>query len=151
MSRTKGRGRVEDRLGRRLELLTEVLETSEGAPGRLPADLVEQISSTLEQAQSRLGHGTSHTVVALSGATGSGKSSLFNVLVGAEVAAVGIRRPTTSTTQAAVFSTDGAVGDEAAALLDWLAVGRRHRLAGHRAAAASDRSAGHRDLRDVLG
>ena len=38
-----------------------------------------------------------HTVVALAGATGSGKSSLFNALVGADVATVGARRPTTST------------------------------------------------------
>ena len=42
-------------------------------------------------------------MVALAGATGSGKSSTFNALVGQEVAATGVRRPTTSTTQAAVF------------------------------------------------
>ena len=36
-------------------------------------------------------------VVALAGATGSGKSSLFNALVGEEVAQAGTRRPTTST------------------------------------------------------
>lgn len=63
----------------------------------------------------------SHTVVALAGATGSGKSSLFNVLAGTDVAQVGVRRPTTSTPTAAVW------GDEpAGSLLDWLGVGRRH-------------------------
>ena len=67
-----------------------------------------------------------HTVVALAGATGSGKSSLFNALVGAEVATVGMRRPTTSTPTAAVWG-DEPVGE----LLDWLGVGQRHLVARH--------------------
>ena len=62
-------------------------------------------------------------MVALAGATGSGKSSLFNALVGAEVATVGARRPTTSKPTAAVWGTESATE-----LLDWLAVGRRHRV-----------------------
>jgi GTP-binding protein EngB required for normal cell division len=60
-------------------------------------------------------------VVALAGATGSGKSSLFNALVGAEVAQVGARRPTTSTPTAAVWGTE-----TSSAILDWLMVGTRH-------------------------
>ncbi|KGN34784.1 ABC transporter [Knoellia sinensis KCTC 19936] len=64
-----------------------------------------------------------HTVVALAGATGSGKSSLFNTLVGAEVATVGARRPTTSKPTAGVW------GDEPAGpLLDWLDVATRHHV-----------------------
>ena len=39
--------------------------------------------------------GGDHTVVALAGATGSGKSSLFNALAGLELAQIGARRPTT--------------------------------------------------------
>ena len=35
--------------------------------------------------------------MALAGATGSGKSSLFNALLGEEVSAPGVRRPTTGT------------------------------------------------------
>ena len=65
-----------------------------------------------------------HTVVALAGATGSGKSSLFNALVGDAVAKVGVRRPTTSTPTAAIWG-DEPVGD----LLDWLGVGTRHHVA----------------------
>ncbi|MGL5817292.1 MAG: GTPase [Phycicoccus sp.] len=65
----------------------------------------------------------SHTVVALAGATGSGKSSLFNALVGAEVATVGVRRPTTSTPVAAVWGEQ-----PAGELLDWIGVGARHHV-----------------------
>ena len=64
-----------------------------------------------------------HTVVALAGATGSGKSSLFNTIVGAEVSTVGAQRPTTSKPTAAVWGTESATE-----LLDWLTVGRRHRV-----------------------
>jgi len=63
----------------------------------------------------------SHTVVALAGATGSGKSSLFNAISGAQLATIGARRPTTSTPTAAVW------GEESAGpLLDWLGVEQRH-------------------------
>ncbi|KGN39207.1 ABC transporter [Knoellia subterranea KCTC 19937] len=64
-----------------------------------------------------------HTVVALAGATGSGKSSLFNTLVGADVATVGARRPTTSTPTAGVWGDE-----EAGPLLDWLGVTARHHV-----------------------
>ena len=62
-----------------------------------------------------------HTVVALAGATGSGKSSLFNALAGADLAAIGARRPTTATPTAAVWGPD-----PAGELLDWLEVSQRH-------------------------
>jgi GTP-binding protein EngB required for normal cell division len=80
-----------------------------------------------------------HTVVALAGATGSGKSSLFNALVGREVAAVGVRRPTTSTPTAGVW------GEEPAGeLLDWLGVGTRHHVD------TGDEDAGHVGTLDGL-
>ena len=62
-----------------------------------------------------------NTVVALAGATGSGKSSLFNQLIGTDVARIGVRRPTTETPTAAVWGSDPATP-----LLDWLKVGTRH-------------------------
>ncbi|CAA9426124.1 MAG: putative ATP-binding membrane protein, partial [uncultured Quadrisphaera sp.] len=63
----------------------------------------------------------SSTVIALAGATGSGKSSLFNAFAGLAVSEVGARRPTTSVPSAVVW---GEVPDR---LLDWLEVPRRHR------------------------
>src|SRR5690606_39507694 len=69
----------------------------------------------------RRGLSVAHTVVALAGATGSGKSSLFNALAGAPVAKVGVMRPTTAAAQAAVWDPEGA-----GPLLDWLGVRRRH-------------------------
>ncbi|GAA3234068.1 hypothetical protein GCM10020256_50660 [Streptomyces thermocoprophilus] len=50
-----------------------------------------------------------HTVVAIAGATGSGKSQLFNALAGATISETGVRRPTTSAPIACSWS-DGAAG-----------------------------------------
>lgn len=108
-----------DTLHRRLSALSEVADLGEN---RLDDALLARIHRTTETATERLGHGTSHTVVALAGATGSGKSSLFNAISGTEWATTGIRRPTTAVPMAAVFA-DGA--DE---LLDWLQVPERQRL-----------------------
>ncbi|GAA1134768.1 GTPase [Ornithinicoccus hortensis] len=63
------------------------------------------------------------TVVALAGATGSGKSSLFNALVGEEVSTIGARRPTTATATAAVWGPE-----PAEELLEWLGIHRRHQV-----------------------
>ncbi len=65
-----------------------------------------------------------HTVVSLAGATGSGKSSLFNALVDDEVATVGARRPMTSTATAAMWGEQ-----DSTELLDWLSVPSRHHVA----------------------
>ncbi|GAA3612379.1 50S ribosome-binding GTPase [Marihabitans asiaticum] len=100
------------------EALTEGGDQLEPEPARRAAEVVEKV----RERTSLVG---GHTVVALAGATGSGKSSLFNALVGADVAQVGVRRPTTSTPTAAVWGEEP-VGD----LLDWLGVGRRHTVEG---------------------
>jgi hypothetical protein len=114
--------RAVDQLQERLQALFDVLVL---APGRLPPDVTTRLTRTVERARGRLGHGTSHTVVALAGATGSGKSSTFNALAGQDIATVGVRRPTTSTSEAAVFGTGGDAEPSAAALLDWLEIGQR--------------------------
>lgn len=104
----------------RLDALEQALDA--GA-ARLPEPLVADGRRVVARARERAGLSAEHTVVALAGATGSGKSSLFNVLAGAELATVGVQRPTTGEPMAAVR------GDGAGPLLDWLGVRRRHRLA----------------------
>jgi GTP-binding protein EngB required for normal cell division len=93
----------------------------EAGGAQLPAPERERADAVVAKVSERTALVGGHTVVALAGATGSGKSSLFNVLVGTPVATVGVRRPTTSTPTAAVWG-DEPVGD----LLDWLGVGARH-------------------------
>ncbi|MFM6848222.1 MAG: GTPase [Terrabacter sp.] len=82
---------------------------------------VQAARRVVDKAVERLGIAGEHTVVALAGATGSGKSSLFNALVGADVATIGARRPTTSRPTAGLWGDD-----DASELLDWLGVKERH-------------------------
>lgn len=77
------------------------------------------------RANERLSLSTEHTVVALVGATGSGKSSLFNTLASMPVSAVGLRRPTTAQVHACVWGEPTGAGE----LLDWLNVPPTLRLA----------------------
>ncbi|WP_344579127.1 GTPase, partial [Nonomuraea roseoviolacea] len=107
--------------------LDALLEAATLAEGRLPGGVVGSARAVAERAGARRSLSAEHTVVALAGATGSGKSSLFNALAGAEVATVGVTRPTTSAVQAAVW--DGATG-AAGPLLDWLDVFTRHQAGG---------------------
>jgi energy-coupling factor transporter ATP-binding protein EcfA2 len=107
-------------LDRRLEALGRAADL---AAGRLDDAPVQAARDVVRRAGERLGLGLDATVVALAGPTGAGKSTLFNALAGAELAASGRRRPTTSKATAAVW---GDVGD---ALLDWLEVPLRHRRA----------------------
>ena len=91
-------------------------EAVERSGDRLPPEAVAAASAALDRARDRLALGADHTVVALAGGTGSGKSSLFNAITGLEFAEVGVQRPTTSAVTACVWAHD------AAALLDWLGV-----------------------------
>ncbi|MEO3792817.1 YfjP family GTPase [Nonomuraea sp. B10E15] len=101
--------------------LAALLEAASLAEGRLPEQAVSGARSVAERAGARRNLSVDHTVAALAGATGSGKSSLYNALAGAELAAVGVTRPTTSTAQAALWDGEGA-----GPLLDWLDVPQRH-------------------------
>lgn len=92
------------------------------AQGRLDGELTDEVSRVVERARTRLRLSADHTVVAIAGATGSGKSSLFNRLCGLELAEVGARRPTTAETLACVW------GGGADDLLDWLGVPPRRRV-----------------------
>ena len=102
--------------------LSALADAAELAAGRLDEEDVATARAAVAKAGARLGLGLEETVVALAGPTGAGKSSLFNELAGAELTAVGRRRPTTAAATGAVW---GAGGD---ALLDWLEIPRRHRL-----------------------
>ncbi|MFC0681162.1 GTPase [Lysobacter korlensis] len=105
-----------------LGLRTAALESALGTGGdELDYAHVGRARAVVDKVRERTSLSGDHTVVALAGATGSGKSSLFNTLVGADVARIGARRPTTSKPTAAVWGT----GD-AGELLDWLKVDARH-------------------------
>lgn len=102
-----------------LEHATSLLE------GVVPERVLEESQGVLERIDSRRALSAEHTVIGLFGATGSGKSTLINALVGAEISRAAVRRPTTSAPVAAV------VGDRGSdALLDWLEVEERHQLDG---------------------
>ncbi len=91
------------------------------ARGRLDDELVDRCETVANRAAERLRLSADHTVVAIAGATGSGKSSTFNALTGFELSSVGVRRPTTSWATACVWGREGAEG-----LLDWLGIPPRH-------------------------
>lgn len=89
----------------------------------LDPSAVDHAVNVIEKVRERTSIAGGHTVVALAGATGSGKSSLFNAIVGRPLAKIGARRPTTSVPSAAIWGSD-----PAAELLDWLGVAARHQL-----------------------
>ena len=103
-----------------LRALGEAVELCEG---RVDFDALVEARRVVDQADRRLAISGTATVVALAGATGSGKSSIFNALSGTTLATVGVRRPTTAHAMACSW------GDESAEdLLDWLQIPRRHAL-----------------------
>ncbi|WP_405687826.1 GTP-binding protein [Streptomyces sp. NBC_00057] len=102
----------------RLDALRELVGLSRA---RLDRATLAEAGRVLDEAAARQRLSSSHTVVAIAGATGSGKSTLFNSLAGAQISDTGLRRPTTSAPIACSW-TDGAAG-----LLDRLAVPGRLR------------------------
>lgn len=94
-------------------------QAAQFATGRLPDSTLDSIQVVLSRSNQRRRLSGEHTVVALAGATGSGKSSLFNALSGMQISRVGVRRPTTAEPIACVWGTRGV-----APLLDWLSVPR---------------------------
>ncbi len=106
-------------LADRLAALREVVDLG---TDRLPEPVMDPARRLLAKAGARLALGDA-TVVALAGATGSGKSSLFNAVAGTEISPPGVRRPTTSHATAAIWGKESP--DR---LLDWLQVPRRHAL-----------------------
>lgn len=105
-------------LDSRLAALREVRALGEG---RIPDAQLADIDALLHRADGRRALSSEHTVVGLFGATGSGKSSLLNAIVGQQIATSHVRRPTTSEPLAVTWDAAGAVP-----LLDWLDVRDRH-------------------------
>lgn len=77
----------------RLDALRELVGLSRA---RLDGDTLAEAGRVLDEAAARQRLSSRHTVVAIAGATGSGKSTLFNTLAGAQISDTGLRRPTTA-------------------------------------------------------
>ncbi|MGW0552705.1 GTPase [Streptomyces sp. NPDC002926] len=108
----------------RLDALRELIGLSRT---RLDGRTLAEAGRVLDEAAARQRLSSRHTVVAIAGATGSGKSTLFNALAQVPISETGLRRPTTSAPIACTWS-EGSAG-----LLDRLAIPprlRRRPLAG---------------------
>ena len=90
----------------RLDALRELVGLSRT---RLDSRTLAEAGRVLDEAAARRRLSGQHTVVAIAGATGSGKSTLFNALAGVAISETGVRRPTTSAPIACSWS-DGAAG-----------------------------------------
>jgi GTP-binding protein EngB required for normal cell division len=113
-------------LSARLTALARLVQigTARSGDSGFSKQLLGDAEALLVRAGERLRLSSVHTVVALAGGTGSGKSSLFNRLAGAEFSTVGVTRPVTKDVHACVWGVAGS-----GSLLEWLAVPRRYRYA----------------------
>jgi GTP-binding protein EngB required for normal cell division len=117
---------LESGLSDRLTALDQLVQIglARSGPDGFSEKLLNDAEQLLAQAGQRLRMSSAHTVVALAGGTGSGKSSLFNRLAGADFSAVGVTRPVTRDPHACVWGVAGS-----GPLLEWLGVQRRYRYA----------------------
>ncbi|GKQ35465.1 hypothetical protein ALMP_20080 [Streptomyces sp. A012304] len=90
----------------RLDALRELVGLSRA---RLDNRTLAEAGRVLDEAAARRKLSGQHTVVAIAGATGSGKSQLFNSLAGVTISETGVRRPTTAAPIACSWN-DGAAG-----------------------------------------
>ncbi|MFI9757650.1 GTPase [Streptomyces sp. NPDC051963] len=102
----------------RLDGLRELVGLSRA---RLDSVTLAEAGRVLDEAAARRRLSGQHTVVAIAGATGSGKSQLFNVLAGVNISETGVRRPTTAAPIACSWS------DGASSLIDRLGIPGRLR------------------------
>lgn len=102
----------------RLDALRELVGLSRT---RLDSRTLAEAGRVLDEAVARRRLSGEHTVVAIAGATGSGKSQLFNALAGVAISETGVRRPTTAAPIACSWS------DGAATLIDRLGIPGRLR------------------------
>src|SRR4029079_2950564 len=107
-------------MGERLDALAAA---ATAARGRLDEQPLDRADAVVRRGSGRLALSGDHTVVALAGATGSGKSSMFNALAGTPLVEVGVRRPTTAVTSGAAWGAE-----DASDLFAWLDVRSRHQV-----------------------
>ena len=110
-----------DGLADRIDALGRFVRAMEG---HLAGDALADARTLVEQGIARLRLSGEHTVVALAGSTGGGKSSLFNAVARMQLSPSGHLRPTTADAHACVWSPEGADP-----LLDWLGVDPSRRFA----------------------
>ncbi|MGW8380255.1 GTPase [Streptomyces sp. ODS28] len=110
---------TDDALRQRLGALRELVGLSRT---RLAERELAEAGKVLEQAHARGRLPRDFTTVALAGATGSGKSSLFNALAGAKLSETGMRRPTTAAPIACTWEAAGGPEGGADGLLDRLSI-----------------------------
>ncbi|WP_461030808.1 GTP-binding protein, partial [Streptomyces sparsus] len=117
----------ESGLGERLTALRELVGLSRT---RLSPETLNEATRVLDEAAARGRLSRAHTTVAIAGATGSGKSTLFNALAGAQLSEAGVRRPTTAAPVACVWEATERSGG-ADGLLERLGVPSRSRRRAH--------------------
>lgn len=105
--------------------------------GSVPDARLAPAQAVLERAGQRLALSGEHTVVALAGATGSGKSSLFNKIAKLPLSPVGVRRPTTGVAHSCTWGPT----EPATPLLDWLGVPSGQRFSRESALDGDDEAA----------
>jgi GTP-binding protein EngB required for normal cell division len=118
--------RLGSELSSRLGALARLVQigAARSGPDGVSPELIDDAEELLTRAGQRLRLSSAHTVVALAGGTGSGKSSLFNRIAGADFSAVGVTRPATRDVHSCVWGVSGS-----GPLLEWLGVPRRYRYA----------------------
>ena len=111
-------------LSARLVALARMIQIGSARAGRdgFGDKLLADAEEVLGRAGERMRLSSSHTVVVLAGGTGSGKSSLFNRIAGADFSTVGVTRPVTTDAHACVWGDGGSE-----AILEWLDVPPRYR------------------------
>jgi hypothetical protein len=113
-------------LSERLSSLARLVQIGSArvGPDGFSAGLLADAEELLTRAGERLRLSAHHTIVVLAGGTGSGKSSLFNQLAGAQFSPAGVLRPVTREPHACVWGMEGS-----GPLLDWLGIEPRRRYA----------------------
>ncbi|MGD0925568.1 MAG: YfjP family GTPase [Streptosporangiaceae bacterium] len=142
---TAGTGTAADLSGR-LTALARVIQigAARSGPEGFSEPLLTEAEQLVARAGERLRLSPNHTVAVLAGGTGSGKSSLFNQLAGADFSAVGVTRPFTKDPHACVWGMDGA-----GPLLEWLGIPHRNRYARSSALSEGESSLGGLILIDL--